>query len=64
MQTSMLDYTKEILKKVSFDAQLFAKELAKAVELLKPDELDELKRFTRALCQSKPELEASLIYIQ
>ncbi|MGO1751530.1 MAG: hypothetical protein ACTHYV_03465 [Psychroflexus sp.] len=52
------------MKKVSFDAQLFAKELAKAVELLKPDELDELKRFTRALCQSKPELEASLIYIQ
>lgn len=64
MHSNMLDYTKEILKKVSFDTQLFTRELAKAVKILKPHEIDELKEFTRALCRSKPELEASLIYIQ
>lgn len=34
----MFEYTKEILLKVSFDKQLFRKELAKALKWLKPDE--------------------------
>ena len=35
----MLEYTKNILTKVSFDKTLFRKELLKAVKWLKKDEL-------------------------
>lgn len=41
----MLKYTKEILTKVSFDAQLFEKELKKAIKLLIPKEINELKKW-------------------
>ncbi len=41
----MLKYTKEILTKVSFDAQLFEKELKKAIKLLVPGEINELKKW-------------------
>lgn len=34
----MFDYSKEILLKVSFDKNLFRKELIKALKWLKPDE--------------------------
>ena len=34
----MLEYTKEVLKKVSFDKRLFRKELGKAVKWLKKEE--------------------------
>nr|MBK9651203.1 hypothetical protein [Bacteroidota bacterium] len=34
----MFEYTKEILQKVSFDKELFGKELKKAVKWLKYDE--------------------------
>jgi hypothetical protein len=34
----MFEYTKQILTKVSFDKNLFRKELLKAVRLLKKDE--------------------------
>ena len=43
MPRAMLEYTKEILKKVSFDTQLFCRELKKATERLLPYELDELR---------------------
>lgn len=39
----MLKYAKEILTKVSFDAQLFEKELKKAIKMLVGDELIELR---------------------
>ncbi|HLG35360.1 MAG TPA: hypothetical protein VI757_10805 [Bacteroidia bacterium] len=39
----MLEYTKKILTKVSFDRTLFRKELSKAVRWLKKDELRMLK---------------------
>jgi len=39
----MLEYTKEILTKVSFDKSLFRKELMKAVRWLKRDERRMLK---------------------
>ena len=39
----MLEYTKIILEKVSFDALLFQKELRKAFEWLKIEEAKELK---------------------
>lgn len=41
----MLKYAKEILTKVSFDAQLFEKELKKAIKLLIPSEINELKKW-------------------
>lgn len=41
----MLSYTKKILTKVSFDAQLFEKELKKAIKLLVPGELNELREW-------------------
>ena len=41
----MLDYAKTILTKVSFDAQLFEKELMKALRWLMPVEVSELKRW-------------------
>ncbi|MDN6280402.1 MAG: hypothetical protein L0J45_05295 [Psychroflexus sp.] len=64
MPSAMLDYTKEILNKVSFDAQLFARELAKAVQILQPHELDELKEFIMVLCRQNPQLRPSLVHIQ
>jgi len=39
---NMLDYQKEILEKVSFDQELFSKELKKSYQWLKPSELSEL----------------------
>lgn len=44
----MLEYTKTILKKVSFDARLFEKELRKAIKALVKEELQELKRWCYA----------------
>ena len=41
----MLEYVKTILKKVSFDSQLFEKELRKALNTLLHDELLELKNW-------------------
>ena len=39
----MLEYTKTVLQKVSFDATLFCKELKKAIVNLLPKEIEELK---------------------
>jgi hypothetical protein len=39
----MFEYTKQILTKVSFDKNLFRKELTKALQLLKKDERRLLK---------------------
>jgi len=41
----MLKYTKEVLSKVSFDRYLFEKELLKALKLLLPVEIKELKEW-------------------
>jgi DNA mismatch repair protein MutH len=42
---SMLEYIKTILQKVSFDKGLFEKELAKAIQMLIPEEVKQLKRW-------------------
>ncbi|GAB3910923.1 hypothetical protein GCM10028803_51230 [Larkinella knui] len=39
----MLEYIKTILQKVSFDKKLFEKELKKAIGLLIPEEVKQLK---------------------
>lgn len=45
MALSMLEYTKMILEKVSFDRKLFEKELLKAIRYLIDPELRELERW-------------------
>ena len=37
-KTSMLELSKQVLRRVSFDKTLFRKELSKAIRWLKPDE--------------------------
>ena len=42
---SLLDYAKLILQKVSFDKNLFEKELRKAIARLMPAELEDLREW-------------------
>ncbi len=63
MARAMLEYTKTILQKVSFDAKLFAKEVRKAAKRLLPSEIEELRIWLIAYIYDKPELQQSLIYL-
>ncbi len=63
MARAMFDYTKTILERVSFDANLFCRELQKAVERLLPYEIVELKIWIGDLTLQKPELNQCLIYL-
>lgn len=60
----MLDYTKTILQKVSFDTKLFTKEVKKALIRLLPEEIQELKIWLQQFLIDKPELQQSLIYLK
>jgi len=64
MARAMFEYTKTILKKVSFDSVLFTKELEKALQRLLPYEIEELKIFINSLVQQHPELDECLIYLK
>ena len=64
MSRAMFEYTKTVLKKVSFDATLFCKEVQKAVKRLLPYELEELKIFIKSMVNQKPELNQCLIYLK
>tara|TARA_B100001146_G_C16197013_1_gene442216 strand:+ start:3661 stop:3897 length:237 start_codon:yes stop_codon:yes gene_type:complete len=64
MAKAMLEYTKTVLKKVSFDSRLFLKELKKAVTRLLPEEIEELKLWLQQFITDKPELQQSLIYLK
>lgn len=64
MARTMLEYSKTVLKKVSFDAKLFYKELKKALVRLLPEEVEELKVWLETFVVDKPELQQSLIYIK
>ncbi|WP_047245002.1 hypothetical protein [Maribacter thermophilus] len=64
MARTMLEYSKTVLKKVSFDAKLFYKELKKALVRLLPEEVEELKIWLETFVIDKPELQKSLIYIK
>ncbi|WP_242529677.1 hypothetical protein [Psychroflexus sp. ALD_RP9] len=63
MARAMLEYSKQILAKVSFDAKLFCKELAKLTRLLQPHEIEEIRIFIQPLLRKNPELNRCLIYI-
>jgi hypothetical protein len=64
MARAMLEYTKTVLQKVSFDAKLFSKELQKALSRLLPYEIVELKRWLQWFIMDKPELQKSLVYLK
>lgn len=64
MARAMLEYTKTVLQKVSFDTKLFCKELKKAISRLLPDEIEELKVWLQNFITDKPELHQSLIYLK
>ncbi|MEJ1223698.1 hypothetical protein [Sediminicola sp. 1XM1-17] len=64
MARAMLEYTKTVLQKVSFDSVLFCKELEKAISRLLPIEVEELKHWIKQFITDKPELKQCLIYIQ
>lgn len=64
MARAMLEYTKTVLSKVSFDTTLFCKEVRKAIQRLLPYEIEELKIFIHSLVQQNPELNQCLIYLK
>ena len=64
MARAMFDYTKAVLAKVSFDVNLFCKELKKALTRLLPHEIEELKIWVNGLIQKNPELNQCLIYLK
>ncbi len=64
MARAMFDYTKAVLNKVSFDVNLFCKELEKALTRLLPHEIEELKIWINSLLVQKPQLNQCLIYLK
>ena len=64
MARAIFEYTKTVLKKVSFDSKLFCKELEKALKRLLPYEIDELKIWLHEFTQEKPELDVCLVLIR
>ena len=59
----MFEYTKTVLKKVSFNVDLFHKELEKALKRLLPYEIEELTIWLKKYTEKKPELSACLALI-
>lgn len=56
MARAIFEYTKTVLKKVSFNKDLFCKELEKAIQRLLPHEVKELAIWLREYTSNKPEL--------
>jgi hypothetical protein len=56
MARAMFEYTKTILKKVSFNSDLFCKELKKSLDSLLPYEIEELIIWLKIFTANKPEL--------
>jgi len=63
MSKTMLDHTKSVLKRVSFDVDLFGKELSKAYKFLLPYELEELTKWLLKFTEEKPELRKCILSI-
>lgn len=59
----MLDHTKNVFKRVSFDVSLFCKELEKACKVLLPYELEELELWLSKFIKKKPELQHCMLLI-
>ncbi|MBG7613017.1 hypothetical protein IU405_12240 [Polaribacter sp. BAL334] len=56
MARAMFEYTKTVLQKVSFNSELFCKELEKALQRLLPYEIKELTIWLKQFTANKPEL--------
>ena len=63
MARAMFEYTKTILNKVSFDANLFCKEVQKALQRLLPYEIEELKIFIESIVNKNTDLNQCLTYL-
>lgn len=57
MPRAMFEYTKTVLEKVSFNVDLFCKELEKAVSRLLPHEIKELRIWILEFTANRPELQ-------
>ena len=60
----MFEYTKTVLKKVSFNSDLFSKELEKALQRLLPHEVKELSIWLKQFTSNKPELYTCMALIK
>ena len=63
MARAMFEYTKTVLKKVSFNSDLFYKEVEKALKRLLPYEIDELTIWLKQFTANKPELYSCMVLI-
>lgn len=64
MARAIFEYTKIVLKKVSFSADLFCREFEKAIQSLLPYEIEELLIWVNQFTYNKPELRNCLIKIK
>lgn len=64
MARAMYEYTKTVLKKVSFSSDLFCRELEKALQRLLPHEIKELTIWLKEYTVNKPDLSACLAIIR
>ena len=64
MARAMFEYTKTVLQKVSFNSELFCKELDKALRILLPYEVEELTIWIKQFTSNKPELYVCLNLIK
>jgi hypothetical protein len=56
MARQIFEYTKTVLIKVSFNSDLFCKEVEKALNRLLPHETEELLIWIKQFIENKPEL--------
>ena len=56
MARMIYDYTKKILERVSFDSELFLRELKKAKRNLLPYEIEHLRNWLKYFTNNKPVL--------
>jgi hypothetical protein len=64
MARAMFEYTKVVLQKVSFNKDLFKKELEKAINRLLPYELKELYLWLKEFTLNKPNLQTCLAIVK
>ncbi len=60
----MYEYTKTVLKKVSFNSDLFCRELEKALNRLLPYEVNELTIWLKQFTANKPDLYVCLALVK
>jgi hypothetical protein len=64
MARAMFEYTKTVLSKVSFNSDLFCKELEKALKRLLPHEIKELTIWLKEYTLNRPDLYVCMALIK